>query len=190
MPHLSKNVGFIPAWRNNDQIIIILVAQRALGSLLSPGPQAQSIVQLSAAGNCQPPWESCALAALWDILSLACLFCACHRDGGLQSQAEAPSFGDASHHESPADRESGPATTQPQGTWGVMESHQPFAANLSTKWWLLQVGMEKDLGAFLWQIPPPLCLAMPFPGSKGKSPVSSCMNKVRKYLLHPCSWFC
>ncbi|CAN0192128.1 unnamed protein product [Bubo scandiacus] len=96
---------------------------------------------------CQEPSaspESHAPVALWDILSLASLFCACHRDDELQSQAEASSFGDASHHESPADEESGSATTQPQGTRGMMESHQSFTANLSTKWLLLQVGMEED----------------------------------------------
>lgn len=64
-----------------------------------------------------------------------------------------------------------------------MESHQTFAANLSTKWSLHQVGMEQGLGGFLWAIPAPLCLVVPFEGDKGKSPVSSCTDEVRKYSI-------
>lgn len=124
------------------------------------------------AESCQEPSASLgpnAPAALWDILSLASIFCTCHRDCGLQSWAEAPSFQDASHPESAADGESGLSSTQPQGTWSMMESHQPFASSLFTKWWLLQVGMEEDLGVFSSVIPVLLFLALHFPEGKGKN---------------------
>lgn len=128
--------------------------------------------------------------ALWDILSLASLFCACHRDGELQSRTEAPAFGDAPHPEFPADGKwvLSPTSLREHGNDGAPPAfHDKFVHQVLApprrRW-------KKIQQHFRGRSLPSLGLAVPLPGSKGKSPVSSHENKVRKYLVHPYSWFC
>lgn len=191
LPHPSINIGFIPAWRNNDQIIIILVAQRALVSLLGPSPQALPVVQLSAAGSPQPPWsprhqQLSGTSSPWPPSSV-------HATEMVGFKA-----GQKPHHLemllTMSPHQMGKVTLPPPNLASWSMGHDGVSPTFHGQFVHQVVAapgrMEEDLGAFLWQIPAPLCLAVTFPGSKGTSPVSSCTNKVRKYFLHPRSWFC
>lgn len=108
--------------------------------------------------------------ALWDILSLASLFCAFHRDGELQSRTEAPAFRDAPHPEFPAEMGNGSCHPQASGNMGMMEHHQLSMTNLSTKCWLLQGGDGRKFSSIFVADPCPrlawLCL---FQGAKGRA---------------------
>lgn len=191
LPHLSIIISFIPTWRNNDQIIIILVAQQVLVSLLSPSSQALPIAQLSAAGSSQPPWSP--MHQQLDVghpflgLPLLCM----PRGWQASKLGKSPIIWRCFFTMSPHQMRQ--VALPPlnllgwsMGSDGVSPaSHGKFVHQVVAS----PGGMEEDLGAFLWQTPTPFCLAVS-QGSKGKNPVSSCTNKVRKYLGHPRSWFC